>query len=193
LVVLTLAAALVPGAAVFARVEKCGGTAASNLPASAVAADAIVIARVSADATDTNALLQPEAYLKGSASSQPIPLSLPGQYAGCAAAQFPPGDRVLVFLGNRDAKFVWPTVERVYYLNDGSAVSPLEPNNPMPEEALVSSIRSVTNQYIVPASSNNEGASLDWIRVVLPTTIVVLIVFGIGLLLMRTWHRIDPS
>ncbi|MEO9255238.1 MAG: hypothetical protein ABI305_06850 [Tepidiformaceae bacterium] len=193
LIVLILAAALVPGAAVFARVEKCGATAASDLPTSAMDADVIVIARVSTDATDTSALLQPEAYLKGSASSQAIPLSLPAQYAGCAAAQFPRGNRVLVFLGSRDAKFVWPTVERIYYLNDGSAVSPLDPNNPVTEEALVSSIRSVTNEYIVPASSNAEGASLDWVRVVLPTTIVVLIVFGIGLVLMRIWHRIDPT
>jgi hypothetical protein len=45
----------------------------------------------------------------------------------------------------------------------------------------------------VPAANQSEGASLDWVRVVLPTTIVVLIVFGIGLVLMRTWHRIDPS
>jgi hypothetical protein len=45
----------------------------------------------------------------------------------------------------------------------------------------------------VPAQTNSQGASLDWIKVVLPTALVVLAVFGIGLYLMKIWHRIDPT
>jgi len=43
------------------------------------------------------------------------------------------------------------------------------------------------------AAIGEEGAAIDWIGTVLPVSAALLVVFAIGLLLMRTWHRIDPS
>ena len=63
----------------------------------------------------------------------------------------------------------------------------------MAEAELVSRIRALTNQYTVPAAAESESAGIDWGRTVVPVGFAVLALFGVGLVLMRIWHRIDPS
>jgi hypothetical protein len=63
----------------------------------------------------------------------------------------------------------------------------------IPEAELVARVRSLTNQYAVPASSRGEGAGIDWTRTILPVGAALVAIFVIALFLMRIWHRIDPS
>jgi hypothetical protein len=58
---------------------------------------------------------------------------------------------------------------------------------------VVAAIRAITGQYAVPAGSKDEGAGIDWKSTVLPVGAALLAVFAIGLVLMRQWHKIDPS
>jgi hypothetical protein len=69
----------------------------------------------------------------------------------------------------------------------------MEGAEPRSEVEVVSSIRAITGQYAVPAATEAEGAGIDWGNTVLPLGLVLLVIFGIGLVLMRVWHRIDPS
>jgi hypothetical protein len=57
----------------------------------------------------------------------------------------------------------------------------------------VSLVRGITEQYAVPAASAGDGAGIDWWKTVLPVGVATLALFGVGLYLMRIWHRIDPS
>ncbi|MDZ7727312.1 MAG: hypothetical protein U5Q44_03460 [Dehalococcoidia bacterium] len=63
----------------------------------------------------------------------------------------------------------------------------------MNSDELVDDIRAVTGQSSEPATEDAEGADIDWIGTVVPVTAGVVIVLGIGLVLMKEWHRIDPS
>jgi hypothetical protein len=192
IVITLIAAVLIPGAAVFARpLPSCAGFL-PPLAERITAADVIVLATVS-EADAGKATLTPNAYLKGPAQANEISLERPIAPTECELAEFTPGSRVLVFLDSAGATMKWPDISQVYLLNDGDAVNGIAGAETTAESDLLQKIRSATNQYAVPAANQSEGASLDWVRVVLPTTVVVLIVFGIGLVLMRTWHRIDPS
>ncbi len=51
----------------------------------------------------------------------------------------------------------------------------------------------MTAQYGVTAVDKDEGAGINWSDTVLPLCVVLVVVFGIGLVMMRVWHRIDPS
>ena len=64
---------------------------------------------------------------------------------------------------------------------------------PASELDVVQKIRALTGQYAVPAASEDDGAGIDWSHTIVPMGVVLLIVFGIGLVLMRVWHRIDPT
>ena len=61
------------------------------------------------------------------------------------------------------------------------------------EDDLVTRIREVSGQYAVLATDASEGASIDWLRVVLPVTLAAIVILAIALVLLRIWHRIDPE
>lgn len=182
--------------------EKCGGRT-DIMPTRQFlnSADVVVIgviAQVEGVGGDT-ASLKPEAFLKGPTSATDVVIGGP-MVAGCGRILLHEGDRVLLTLSSDKGVFAWPLIdsEGSYLLEDGRAVSLNTFNNQTvanapTEAAVVDHIRSITGQYAVPAQTNSQGASLDWIKVVLPTALVVLAVFGIGLYLMKIWHRIDPT
>ncbi|MGI8927321.1 MAG: hypothetical protein ACR2HN_11865 [Tepidiformaceae bacterium] len=152
------------------------------------AASAVIVATVSS--VDRSLLvLTPEAYLKGAAKRQ-VRIDHNPNYANSCMYEFRVGQRVLVFLQGSPLGPSWPYSNAVLTLQDGLvSYAGLD----APEDEIVARIRGITGQYAVPAASNDEGASIDWRTTVLPVTAALLLIFGIGLLLMRTWHRIDPS
>jgi hypothetical protein len=142
----------------------------------------------------TEAAITPTAYLKGPAQAGDLVIRRSSQPAECPLAGFAQGDQVLVMLSSGVDGFVWPDAEWAYHLSGGTATADDGAvRDVQAEDTLISQIRSLTNQYAVPAGSNSEGASIDWVTTVLPITGALVIVFGIGLYLMRIWHRIDPS
>lgn len=156
--------------------------------------DLVVIATVVSDTAGGTAL-RPEAYLKGAAIRGDLRLVDRAQTgAPCARAAIEPGMRVLAFLRGSAREVEWPRIDDGYILRDGLARS----TNPLvafqtSEAALVDEVRSSTGQYAVPAASADEGAGIGWTKTVLPVGAALLVVFAIGLVLMRLWHRIDPS
>lgn len=133
--------------------------------------------------------LTPEAYLKGPASSAPIQFR--DAYAGaCPTVTVEQGTRLLAYIGD-PGKPQWPLVNSAYVLKDGKAT--LEGDRERSESDVVAAIRAVTGQYAVPAIAGAEGAGIDWRSTVLPLGGALLVVFAIGLVLMRQWHKIDPS
>ncbi len=139
---------------------------------------------------DTEALLvlRPEAFLKGPVSGEDVRFE--GQLFSCTQSNVVEGDRALVFVYDASHPTV-PLITDVYILREGRAQRGDEP--PISEVQLVNEIRTITEQYAVPAASESEGAGIDWQTTVLPLGAALAIVFVIGLALMRVWHRIDPS
>ena len=194
--ILVVTAALNPGAAVFASVADqaaCQKVDLANLQLSLAPAKVIVIATVGPIVDRATVTLQPEAYLKGAASGASIVLRLPETRPSCPIADFPPGSRVLAILESSDGALSWPTPDGVFRLFANTATTMIPNPVSLPEADLVRSIRDVTGQYAVPAKTADEGASIDWIGTVVPMTAALLVVFAISLVLMRAWHRIDPS
>lgn len=164
-------------------------------------ASQIVIAKVvdlgpipATQSENQNAILEPQVFLKGAASSQPLRFTRSGPLHPCQHAEWMVGQRVLVFVLGDEEPFAWPGAEAALALADGHAKSfnPADANDYL-ESDLVTTIRSITNQYAVPAASSAEGAGIDWGKTVLPLSAALGAVFIIGLFLMRIWHRIDPS
>ena len=147
----------------------------------------IVIGTVGAVSADSFEL-QPEAFLKGPSSGETMRFSGPNEL--CPAAEFEPDDRVLIYVLKADG-LTWPLINQVYELRNGRANR--EGEMERLELEVVSDIRAITGQYAVPAVSDDEGAGIDWGNTLLPLGAVLVIIFGIGLVLMRIWHRIDPS
>ena len=96
----------------------------------------------------------------------------------------------MAFLRSANGQPQWPGAAQVFWLIDGRA-SGLGGN--VSESDLVQKVRAITGQYAVPAASQSEGAGIDWRNTVLPLSVALAFVFAIGLVLMRVWHRIDPS
>ena len=183
-----MTAALLPGAAVFVRPAYACSLIQPESPDQFVAeAQLIVIGKVTA-ASDAELVLQPEAFLKGPASGEPFRLVSAGDM--CPRAEVNKGDRVLVYVFDASHP-TWPLINEVYELRDGHAFRQGEVERT--EIEVVSRIRAITGQYIVPAASDSEGAGIDWGSTIIPVGAALTIVFAIGLVLMRTWHRIDPS
>lgn len=157
--------------------------------------EAIVIARV-IRAERGEALLQPEAYLKGPVSAGQLHFTADprgNDGVSCPTAAFRTGDRVLVYL-LRDRGSEWPLANAYYRLVDGHARPEYDTGAPpLAEAEAVEQIRALTGQYAVPAASAAEGAGIDWWKTVVPVGGALLVIFAIGLVLMRLWHRIDPS
>jgi hypothetical protein len=188
-------AALVVGAAVFARPAAAMSCSGLLVPlAGRVASSQVVAIGKVTYVSDGEAHIAPAAYLKGPAQAGELVVKRSTQPAECPLATFAEGDQVLVMLSSGVDAFDWPDAQWAYRISGGTAVANGGAvQDVQPEDTLVSQIRSLTNQYAVPASSNGEGASIDWLTTVVPITGALLIVFIIGLYLMRIWHRIDPS
>ncbi len=179
------------GAAVFARpvAASCSGSAPLQLLVRE--ASVIVVADVSS-ASAGNATLQPEAFLKGAATADPITLRNPDPANDCMAPDFVAGERVLAIIAPAAAAGRWPTAAGLYRLSGGQAIN--RGGLPQVTEAeLINEIRQQTNEYAVPARTRSEGAGINLAKTVLPVGAALILIFGIGLYLMKSWHRIDPS
>ena len=184
-----VAAALVPGAAVFVPSAGACSLLLPSSPAQFVELSEVIVIGEAVSADPSLLVLRPEAFLKGPVSADDI--SLDGDPNGmCPQAAIGAGERVLVYIAHASDP-TYPLMNEAYVLKDGYAY--MEGADPLPEVEVVSSIRAVTGQYAVPAATEEEGAGIDWGNTLLPMGLVLLIVFGIGLVLMRVWHRIDPS
>ena len=150
-------------------------------------ADLIVIGEV-VSLDDSGAVLRPEAFLKGPLAGEDIRLER--DQSGCPFAPLELNQRALVFVYEADAP-VFPYTNGAYVLKDGHAT--MEGSRELTEVEVLAAIRDITGQYAVPAASQDEGAGIDWESTVLPLGVALAIIFVIGLLLMRVWHRIDPS
>lgn len=196
---LLLTAALVPGAAVSASrpspaAVTCISVTSDGLTQAVEASGLILVAKVHRESPEGPAVLDPEVILKGSVPSTNVELPLPAGEAPCELAVLADGTRALLFLSVVEGRAEWPGASQVFDLDDGFAIQQEDLGlGRGPEVARVNSVRSITGQYVVPAADSSEGAGIDWGSTVLPLGAVLLLVFGIGLLLMRTWHRIDPS
>lgn len=193
--VVALAAAL-PGAAVFAQTPpapvNCLEVRVETLAQSILQTDLIVIGIVHEEHGGGLASIEPQVYLKGAASSSAIQLvpRTDSASASCERARLEEGARIMAFLRSANGQPQWPGAAQVFWLIDGRA-SGLGGN--VSESDLVQKVRAITGQYAVPAASQSESAGIDWRNTVLPLSVALVIVFAIGLVLMRVWHRIDPS
>jgi hypothetical protein len=152
--------------------------------------DVIVLARVVEAPPRGDAVLTPTAYLKGPVSGRQLRFAFSSQPTDCTPAEFEPGTSVIAFLRGK-GDFRWPANGDVYVLHEGRLQSPY--GEEASEGELVEQLRRLTGQYAVPAASSDEGASIDWRGTILPLGGVLVVLFGVGLALMRLWHRIDPS
>lgn len=131
----------------------------------------------------------PEAFLKGPSSGEPIVFRA---HIGemCPVHEFAVDERALIYIYDA-SELPLPFINQVFVLEGGHATMG---ELSMTELQAVEEIRGITGQYAVPAvADGGEGAGIDWKSTVLPMGVVLLIVFGIGLVMMRVWHRIDPS
>jgi hypothetical protein len=170
--------------------EDCPHFDLDDLRASVDDVDVIVVGElVIVGSTPT---VEPEAYLKGSAIAGPLVIS--NAPSECARAELPPeGGRVVVALRRDGRGFAWPVPAALFTVEGGTATNGGDAPVSLPEDELVSRIRGFSGQYAVLAGDASEGASIDWLRVVLPVTLAALVILGIALVLLRIWHRIDPE
>lgn len=192
---LIAAAVFNPGVAVLAGASTATSCLAGPPPPMAMRvaqSDLIVLGNVIASSA-TVARIAPTAYLKGPAQSGEVEVRRPERDSECPLAVLSPGTRVVSFLQVLSGIVVWPDATQVYDLKGGQAISGAPSNDVKPESELLQEIRTVTNQYAVPAANKDEGAALDWVKTVVPVSAALVVVLGIGLVLMRTWHRIDPN
>ncbi len=191
--VVFLAAALIPGAAVFVPGVKAFSCAAEPPPLTARIQDSPVIVLGAIEDVGGSLQLRPEAFLKGPARLEPLLLLRPGQQPECPLAKLSAGDRVMLFLAPSGTGFAWPDAAYAFVLEDGHARLTGDVADDRAEAQLVAEVRAVTNLYAVPAKDTSEAEGIDWMKTVLPVAGALALVFGIGLLFMRTWHRIDPT
>lgn len=152
------------------------------------AADVIVVATVVPGTQAGTVALRPEAFLKGTAQTRDLPLS-PDSGGDCIPATLTPGQRVLAILGDGGGQLRWPGVTQVWILEGGQAQNPLTSQT---ETQLIHQLRTISGQYAVPADSSG-GVGITWKGTILPLGGALVVIFVLGLVLMRTWHRIDPS
>ena len=190
------AAALIPGAAVvspaYAAGSGCITVDPQNLAPAVTDATVIVIATVVPSSQAGAVALRPEAFLKGAAVAQDIQLAAePGATSPCKLASLSPGQRVFVMLvGGGNEPLQWPGSAQVWVLQNGQATGGA--GDVRSETDLVGKVRSVTGEYAVPAEGSG-GASINWRGTILPLGGALAAIFVLGLVLMRTWHRIDPT
>lgn len=156
------------------------------------AAEVIVAATV-VRSDESGISLSPSFFLKGAATAGDIVLPRPPAGDDCPPAEFGEGQRVLVVLAKSQSRLAWPGPSAVFTLVDGRATNQETPPARLSEAELVERIRAVTGQYAVPATDEGEGAAVGWLTTIVPLGIALVLLFGVGLVLMRIWHRIDPS
>lgn len=155
-------------------------------------ADVIVIGTVDR-ADGQQATVIPVAFLKGRVSAAAISLTR-GDDGSCPEAVLTAGERVLVVLaGPGEQQNAWPGPSQVFTLQDGQATNQDDPPSVVDETELIERIRAVTGQYAVPPAGPGEGASVEWWSTMVPVGLALVLLFGVGLVLMRIWHRIDPT
>ncbi|MCY3505721.1 MAG: hypothetical protein OXH41_06130 [Chloroflexi bacterium] len=170
--------------------EDCPHFDLDDLFASIEDVDVIVVGELVTEAGAP--AIDPEAYLKGPAIAEALPLS--DSPTDCERAVLAAeGSRVLVALRREGGGFQWPVPAAFFVIESG--VGSNSGDNPvsLSEDDLVTRIREVSGQYAVLATDESEGASIDWLRVVLPVTLAAIIILAIALVLLRIWHRIDPE
>ena len=189
--VVVLALALAAGWGEAARAQAdCPRFDLADLRASIEGVDVVVVGEVAA--LEGAPAIAPEAYLKGAAVSGLLPLS--EAPSGCARAVPPPaGTRVVAALRREGGGFQWPVPAALFAVADGVATNGADPPVSLPEDELVSRIRAVSGQYAVPATEPSEGASVNWLGVVLPVSLAAALILAIALVLLRIWHRIEPE
>jgi hypothetical protein len=151
-------------------------------------ADVIVVATVVPGPQAGTVALRPEAFLKGTVQTRDLPLA-PDSGGDCAPATLTPGQRVLAILGDGGGQLRWPGVTQVWTLEGGRAQNPLTSQT---EAELIGQFRAMTGQYAVPPDSSG-AVGITWEGTVLPLGGALVVIFVLGLVLMRTWHRIDPT
>lgn len=150
---------------------------------------AIVIAVVHAH--DDTVSLMPQVYLKGPATERPIELG-PASAAECEPAALVDGSVVLAALsgGAGGTTAPWPAQGRTRLLATGGTVPSDEA---LLADEIVAGIRGITGQFAVPAAETGSGIGFDVTGSILPVGLAMLFILAAGLVLMRLWHRIDPS
>ncbi len=162
-----------------------------ELQPAVLAANLIVVAEVREASPFPE--LAPETFLKGTVTGQVIRFNSPALPPPCQPAAIPRGARVLAFLSTEGGGASWPASSALYVIRDGTAVRSDGEAPPVSAVELLERIRALTGQQAAPPSSGESAAGIDWTGTILPVGALLLAVFGIGLVLMRTWHRIDPS
>ncbi|MCY3603797.1 MAG: hypothetical protein OXH12_12045 [Chloroflexi bacterium] len=179
------------GAAPAARAhDDCPHFDLDDLFASIEDVDVIVVGELVTEAGAP--AIAPEAYLKGPAIAEALPLS--DRPTDCDRAALPAeGARVLAALRREGGGFQWPVPAALFVIEEGVATNGDDAPVSLSEDDLVTRIREISGQYAVLATDESEGASIDWLRVVLPVTLAAIVILAIALVLLRIWHRIDPE
>ena len=195
------AAALLPGAAVFAQAPIDGDAGCISVSSDSVtqavqASSIIAVARVEAAGEDS-LTLRPEALLKGSVSGETVGIARPDTDpdSGCVLAELQRSQRVFIFLAASEGRVFWPSVQQVFVIEpsgDARQLQQLGFGRPT-EASMVKLVQDITGQYVIPAETEEEGQGIEWGSTILPIGLALGVVFVIGLFLMRIWHRIDPS
>jgi hypothetical protein len=190
---LFLAASAALTSAGHGRAQACDELTDASLRAGVDAAVLIVIAGVAPGTGADNVVLTPETYFKGAAEGRPFVLERGDAAGDCPPATLLPGTRVLLFLESVENRLAWPDSTRAFVLEGGAASNAATPSWVAQERELSERIQDLTGQASVPVQSAGEGRQIDWWGTVVPVGSALVVVFAVGLLLMRTWHRIDPS
>lgn len=136
---------------------------------------------------------KPESFLKGSPSAANLAFE-DGMPQVCEAVRARSGERYLLLVSSDTTPVAWPAPGRVYRLADGQAQSSNRGDpHQLAEADLVGRIRAQTNQFSQPAAASGDGAGIDWVSTVLPVGGALVGLLIVGLVLMRVWHRIDPT
>jgi hypothetical protein len=193
-IVIGVAGIVLPGAIAAQAADACFSVDPANVMPAVTASSLIVVAHVD-DASATAATLAPEAFLKGPVGAGAIHIEAPDPGSGCTPAQLTTGDRVLVFLAERTTGGIgWPAVSQVFVLRGGRAYpAGSSADSTITESSLVDSVRTVTNQHLVPPATASESEGINWSKTIVPIGATLIGLMVVGLFLMRIWHRIDPS
>ncbi len=171
----------------------CSTLTESTLRQGVEQAAVVVVATVAEGPDEGSVVVVPERYYKGTAESRSFLLRLASADPACQPAALPGDSRMLLILGSKDDQLAWPDASRAFLLQGGTATSGGDDGWQLPEADLEQDIQDLTGQASIPVEAGDDGEQIDWLRTVLPVSAALVVVFAIGLVMMRTWHRIDPS
>ncbi len=189
LLALLVAAAAVLPAKADSRFEPCLEVSLEGLAGATGEAEVVVLGEIRDGPADGGLQIHPSVYFKGPAgSADPALVRVPE--GDCPAAELQTGQRIIFFGRSTSGGLVWPSAGAVVFLTEGSALLPGSGER-LSESALVALLQRETGQYAVPAGPRSPIADLQ--SAILPVTLALVALFAVGLVLMRVWHRIDPS